>query len=390
MREIEAELETLREQALLRRLREITSREGAAIEYAGRPLIDFSSNDYLGLSGAAFLREAAKAAIDEWGVGSGASRLVSGTRSPHFRLEETLAAFKGTEAALTFSTGYAAAVGTVSALVRRGDVLILDKLVHASMVDGARLSGAVIRVFPHNNLDKLEGHLQWARREHPSARVVILTESVFSMDGDRAPLAEIVELKDRYGAMLMLDEAHAVGVIGADGRGLADKLGVASRVEIQMGTLSKALGGSGGYICGSRALIDLLVNRARAFVYSTAPAPAVAATASAAIDFLKTAEGEARRRQLWENLKTLAEGLPHGLTPECLQSAIVPIILGDEGEALGASKVLYEGGFFVPAIRYPTVARGAARLRVTLSALHTAEEIGRFTKALRALEAGEG
>lgn len=386
MLDLEGDLEFLRQRALLRRLREITGRDGTRIEYSGRQLTDFSSNDYLGLAEASFLREAAKAAIDEWGVGSGASRLVSGTRSPHLRLEEALAAFKGTEAALAFSSGYAAAVGTISAVVGKGDVLILDKLVHASMVDGARLSGALIRVFPHNNLNKLEGHLQWARREHPKARVMILTESVFSMDGDRAPLAEMVELKERYGATLMVDEAHAVGVIGKEGRGLAERLGVAERIDIQMGTLSKALGGTGGYICGSRTLIDFLVNRARALVYSTAPAPATAVTALAALQFLQSPEGEALRKQLWENLKLLAEGLPVRLVPERLQSAIVPIVIGDEGEALGASKLLYDQGFFVPAIRYPTVAKGAARLRVTVSALHTPEEIRTFTAALQALE----
>ena len=386
MLDLEGDLEFLRRQALLRRLREITARRGTEVEYSGKALVDFSSNDYLGLAEAPFLREAAKAAIDEWGVGAGASRLVSGTRSPHLRLEERLAAFKGTEAALCFSSGYASAVGTISALMGKGDVLILDKLVHASMVDGARLSGAIIRVFPHNNLNKLEGHLQWARREHPKGRVMILTESVFSMDGDRAPLAEIVEIKDQYGAILMVDEAHAVGVIGREGRGLADRLGVANRIEIQMGTLSKALGGTGGYICGSRCLIDYLINRARSFVYSTAPAPATAATALAALDFLQSPEGEARRKQLWDNLKLLAEGLPVGRVPERLQSAIVPIVIGDEAEALGASKLLYEKGFYVPAIRYPTVAKGAARLRVTVSAGHTPEQIRAFTAALQALE----
>jgi glycine C-acetyltransferase/8-amino-7-oxononanoate synthase len=384
-RRFEDELENLRRQSLLRQLREAEPCGGMMMNCGGRELVNFASNDYLGLSGEVFLREAAKRAIDEHGIGSGASRLVCGTRAPHRLLEEKLAEFKNTEAALSFSTGYAAAVGILSALAGKEDVLILDKLVHASLVDGARLSGAVLRVFPHNNTQKLESHLQWARQEYPDARVIVVTESVFSMDGDRAPLAEIVALKDRYGALLLIDEAHAVGVIGTHGRGLADRLGLADRVDLQMGTLSKALGVSGGYLCGSRALVDLLINRARAFIFSTAPPPAVAAAAAAAVDFLQTAEGEARRERLRGNLRVLAAGLPPGLTPERLQSAIVPVILGQEETALDGARRLQEHGLFVPAIRYPTVARGAARLRITLSTLHTEEQIARLNESLESL-----
>src|SRR6478736_25667 len=249
----DAELEELRERSLLRSLREIDSPQQPEMELTGRRLINFSSNDYLGLATEPSLREAAKAAIDQYGVGAGASRLISGTLSPHVRLEEKLAEWKRAPAAVTFSTGYAAAVGTVSGLLRKDDVVILDKLCHASLIDGARLSGAVIRVFPHNHLGKLESHLAWARESYPDARILVITESVFSMDGDWPPLAEIVEMKQRYDALLMLDEAHAVGVIGSNGRGLADKLGLASHIDIQMGTLSKALGCSGGYVCGSRS-----------------------------------------------------------------------------------------------------------------------------------------
>ena len=381
-RQFSEELDALKQQALLRRLREIESQPGTAMQYAGRRLVNFSSNDYLGLAGEPFLREAAKRAIDEYGVGSTASRLVCGTLSPHLELERTLAGFKRTEAALSFSSGYAAAVGTLNALAGKDDVIILDKLAHASLIDGARLSGAALRVFPHNHVEKLESHLQWARQEHPQARVVVVTESIFSMDGDRAPLAQIVELKDRYGALLLLDEAHAVGVVGTNGRGLAELLGLAGRVEVQMGTMSKALGVSGGYICGSRELIDWLINRARSFVYSTAVPAAIAAAATAAIGFLMSPEGEARRMRLWENLKLLAAGLPPGLTPEKIRSAIVPVMLGGETAALSASKMFFERGFFVPAIRYPTVARGAARLRLTLSAAHQPEEIRAVTEAL--------
>ena len=381
-RKFQEELDALKQQSLLRHLREIESQPGTSMSYAGRELVNFSSNDYLGLAGEPFLREAAKRAIDEYGVGSTASRLVCGTLTPHLLLEQKLAEFKRAEAALSFSSGYATALGTLNALVGKDDVVILDKLAHASLIDGARLSGAVIRVFPHNQVEKLESHLEWARQEHPKARVVVVTESVFSMDGDRAPLAEIVAAKERYGALLLLDEAHAVGVVGANGRGLAERLGLASRVDIQMGTLSKALGVSGGYICGSRALIDWLINRARSFVYSTAPPAAIAAAATASIEFMESGAGEARRRLLWENLKLLAEGLPPGVTPEKLQSAIVPVMFGEETKALSASRVLFEQGFFVPAIRYPTVARGTARLRLTVSAAHKPEQLRAVADAL--------
>ena len=381
-RQFEQELDELRQQSLLRRLREIESHPGTVMNYAGRRLINFSSNDYLGLAGESFLREAARNAIEDYGVGSTASRLVCGTLSPHVALEKKLAEFKHAEAALSFSSGYATALGTLGALARKGDVVILDKLAHASLIDGARLSGATLRVFPHNQVDKLENHLQWARREHPEARIVVVTESVFSMDGDRAPLAEIVEVKERYGALLLLDEAHALGVVGPNGRGLAERAGVTGRVDIQMGTLSKAVGVSGGYVCGKRVLIDWLINRARSFVYSTAPPPALAAAATAAIEFLASPAGEARRRQLWDNLKILAAGLPPGLTPDKLQSAIVPVMIGDEAAAIAASRKFYDSGLFIPAIRYPTVARGTARLRLTLSAAHYPEEIQAVTHAL--------
>jgi len=381
-RHFEEELDVLQQQSLLRRLREVQSQPGTLMHYAGRTLINFSSNDYLGLAGEPFLCEAAKAAIDEYGLGSTASRLVCGTLTPHLLLEEKLAEFKRAEAALSFSSGYATALGTLNALAGKEDVIILDKLAHASLIDGARLSGAALRVFPHNDVTRLESHLKWARETYPNARVVVVTESVFSMDGDRAPLADIVEVKDRYGALLLLDEAHAVGVVGPNGRGLAERVGLAARVDIQMGTLSKALGVSGGYVCGSRALIDWLINRARSFVYSTAPPAALAAAAMAAIEFMESPQGEARRKQLWDNLKILASGLPPGLTPEKLQSAIVPVMLGEETAALEASKLFFERGFFVPAIRYPTVARGTARLRLTLSAAHLPEEIQAVTHAL--------
>lgn len=381
---IDSELAELRSQALFRKLRQIDSPQQPAMELAGRKLINFSSNDYLGLATEPALREAAKAAIDQYGVGSGSSRLICGTLTPHVQLEEKLAEFKRTEAALTFSSGYAAALGTLGALLGREDVVILDKLAHASLIDGARLSGAVVRVFPHNHLGKLESHLQWALENHPDARVLVVTESVFSMDGDWAHLPEIVEIKDRYGALLLLDEAHAVGVVGEHGRGLADHLGLTAQIDLQMGTLSKALGVSGGYVCAGRRVIDLLINRARSFIYSTAPSPATVAAARAALEFMMSAAGERRRQQLRGNLSHFAGEMPHLLGGgKKIQSAIIPIVLGPAEAAIAAAKLLHEKGFLVPAIRFPTVARDAARLRVTLSARHTFQQISDLCAVLR-------
>src|SRR5437867_1253793 len=378
MRDLFAEqLEALRARSLDRHLREISSAQGPEIEVAGRRLINFSSNDYLGLVNDSRLREAAIAAIGEFGVGAGASRLISGTQSPHVRLESALAKWKGTEAALCFSSGYTAALGTIPALVTKNDVVLLDKLCHASLIDGAKLSGAILRIFPHNHLGKLESHLQWAQHEHAGKRTLIVTESVFSMDGDRAPLRELVELKKRFGALLMLDEAHAVGVIGPNGRGLAAAENLNEDVDVQMGTLSKALGASGGYICGSHDLIEGLINCARSFIYSTAPPPAIAAAASAAIDFLSSSEGEARRLLLWKKIELLRRLLPANAMntkSSAATSAIFRWIVGDEQAALNLASALQSEGFLVPAIRCPTVAKGSARLRITVrSEEHTSE-----------------
>lgn len=391
MRELfQEQLQALRARSLDRHLREISSAQGPEIEISGRRLINFSSNDYLGLANDPRLREAAIAAIGEFGVGAGASRLISGTQSPHLRLEAALAKWKGTEAALCFNSGYAAALGTMPALVSKSDVILLDKLCHASLIDGAKLSGAILRVFPHNHLGKLESHLEWARRGHPGKRILLVTESVFSMDGDRAPLRELVELKKRFGALLMLDEAHAVGVIGANGRGLAAAENLNEDVDVQMGTLSKALGASGGYICGSRNLIEWLINRARSFIYSTAPASGVAAAVLAAVNFLSSAEGEERRLLLWERIRSVQELLPASAfnkESNAPTSAIFPWIVGDEQAALDLASALQNEGFLVPAIRYPTVAKGFARLRITVTASHEEDQIRSLCQAIKRLSA---
>jgi 8-amino-7-oxononanoate synthase len=384
-------LEELEAQGLRRRLRVLNSPQGVRVQSEGRWLWNFSSNDYLGLSHEPFLMEVARGAVDRYGVGSGASRLVCGNLQPHEELEAALARWKGTEAALSFSSGYATAVGTVSALVGRGDVVILDKLCHASLIDGARLSGAELRVFAHNDVGRLEGLLQWARQKAPQGRVLVLTEGVFSMDGDRCPLRELVEVKERYGAWLLVDEAHSAGVLGEAGRGLVDEEGVQGRVEVQMGTLSKALGCSGGYVCGSGRLRDWLLNRARAFVYSTAPSPVAAVVATEAVRWMETGEAAQRRRRLGRNREVLREGMGEaggsgtGSGGERGASAIVPVVLGEAARAVEASEVLAREGFWVPAIRYPTVARGRARLRVTVNALHEEEVVARLGQRLRGL-----
>jgi 8-amino-7-oxononanoate synthase len=372
------QLEALRALSLDRGLREVRSSHGTVIEIDGKQLINFASNDYLGLANDPHLREAATKAIAEFGVGAGASRLISGTHSPHVRLETALAKWKGTEAALSFGSGYAAALGTIPALVGKNDIILLDKLCHASLIDGAKLSGATLRVFPHNHLGKLNSLLEWGCRKNSAARILVLTESVFSMDGDCAPLREIVELKKNFGAQLFLDEAHAVGVIGPNGRGLAAEENLSLEVDVQMGTLSKALGISGGYICGSRNMIEWLINRARSFIFSTAPPPALAAAANAAVDFLSSPEGEKRRRLLWRNIDILAEELSVRLV-----NAIVPWIIGDEQATLAAARSLQDEGFFVPAIRYPTVAKGSARLRITISAAHEEAQLRALGAAIK-------
>jgi len=388
------QLQALRARSLHRKLREIGSAQGSIVDLVGKRLINFSSNDYLGLANDERLRDAATAAINEYGVGAGASRLISGTQSPHLQLENALAKWKGTQAALCFSSGYAAAVGTLPALAGKSDIVLLDKLCHASLIDGAKLSGATLRVFPHNHLGKLESHLNWVQREHPGARIVIATESVFSMDGDRVPLREFIELKKRFGALLLLDEAHAIGVIGSNGRGLAAEEGLNEDVDVQMGTLSKALGVSGGYICGSRSLIEWLINRARSFIYSTAQPPALAAAALAAVKFLASPDGEARRLHLWKQIELMHKTLPQDRQSPVGRekkarpaSAIFPWIIGDEQAAIDLSGAAQAEGFLVPAVRYPTVAKGLARLRITVTASHDEAQIDALGDVLRCLSA---
>ncbi len=393
--ELTQRLTALRQQGLLRELRRVDSPQSTRIKVGGKKLLNFSSNDYLGLANEPALKEAAIKAVERFGAGAGASRLICGSLAPHHELDETLASFKGAEAALSFSSGYATASGVICALLGTGDFIVLDKLVHACIVDAARLCGATLRVFDHNDLADLEAKLKWVNEKTPGhkACALVVTESVFSMDGDHAPLRELVALKEQYGAWLMVDEAHATGLYGARRRGLAEELGVSDRIEIQMGTLGKALGASGGYICGSRTLVDYLVNRARTFIFSTAPVPAAAAAATAGIRFVESSAGEERRNILWQrvaDISSLPDSQPptRDLQPSTARSAIIPILIGAEAKAVAAAATLRDRGIFIPAIRYPTVARGQARLRLTLTAAHTRADIAQLLAALKSADFG--
>ncbi|MGE4179059.1 MAG: aminotransferase class I/II-fold pyridoxal phosphate-dependent enzyme [Limisphaerales bacterium] len=376
------------------------------------------SNDYLGLARHPRVCAGAADADATWGAGAGAARLVCGTSPIHEVLEQALADFKRTDRALAFSSGYATALGAIPAVVGPGDCVVIDRLSHACLVDAARLSGARLRVFRHNDLDDLDRILRWAgeerergfrrdeRRDSASAsgprvgegaggarnpdegarargRVLVVTESVFSMDGDRAPLREIVQLKERHGAWLMVDEAHATGIAGPGRRGVIEELGLEGRVEIPMGTLGKALGAAGGFVTGSTALVEYLLNRSRTFVFSTAPPAATAAAAAAAVAVVRSEEGAERVARLQSNLSMLHRSLAEdGWTLPAPVSPILPLAVGDENDAVRLAAALNDEGFLVPAIRYPTVPRGKARLRVTVSADHGPDDLVAFRAAL--------
>lgn len=330
---------------------------------------NFASNDYLGLSQHPRVIEAWQLGLQQWGAGASASRLVTGTQSPHLALERAISEWKKTEAALSFANGYATSVGVLSALLQKGDVVIMDKLCHASLIDGARLSGATMRIFPHNDVAKLEKILKKVAGE----RVLVVTESVFSMDGDVAPLAEIVKLKEKYGTLLMVDEAHGLGVYGEHGLGLTEALGLEDKVDFQMGTLGKSAGVAGGYVAAERMWIELIQNKARSFIYSTAPPAAQCMAALEGMRIIVSPEGKELRETMWNNARHF--------DPQA-SSAIVPLIVGDTDVALGLAERLRERGYHVPAIRYPTVPRQTARLRFTFSALHTLEQIDGLRVAL--------
>lgn len=374
---IQDELEQLKRQGLFRKLRHVEGEQGPIFILDGREVLNFSSNNYLGLANHPALREAAKEAIDRYGCGSGASRLISGNMTLHEELEAKIAALKGTEAALVFNSGYQANIGILSSLVGEGDVILSDSLNHASIIDGCRLARAKTVVYPHCDLQRLEDGLKKAPAQ---ARKLIVTETLFSMDGDEAPLAEIVELSERYGAMVMVDEAHATGVSGPNGAGVVAKLGLGKRVLFQMGTLGKALGAFGAYVAGGQALRELLINRCRSFIFTTSLPPAVLAMSSAAID-LSIKEPQ-RRLALWHNCRAMKEGLKKlGFSLGESESQILPLIIGDAQKCMDFSQRLLQKGVFAQGIRPPTVPPGTSRLRITLMATHTHEHLHRALKA---------
>ncbi|MHB8381899.1 MAG: 8-amino-7-oxononanoate synthase [Candidatus Binataceae bacterium] len=369
--ELESELASLQRQSLRRTLRVIDSAHEPRVVVDGRRMLMLSSNNYLGLAAHPALRSAAIETIGNYGVGAGASRLVAGTLAPVSELERDIANLKGVEAALVFGAGYLANLGAITALAGPGDVILSDELNHASLIDGSRLSRAEIMIYRHRDIDHLAALLA---EVSGARRRLIVTDSVFSMDGDFAPLAKIVQLARTHRAAVMIDEAHGVGVVGPRGAGLAAHLGLEREIDIHVGTLSKALGSYGAYVAGSRTLIDYLLNRSRSFIFSTGLPPALAAAASAAIRMMRESPGIIAR--LWDNAAYLRERLEGaGFRLGATESPILPVMIGESGAAIAMASALYERGVYVSAIRPPTVAPGTARLRVTPTAAHSRADL---------------
>jgi glycine C-acetyltransferase/8-amino-7-oxononanoate synthase len=370
MTDVAARLEELRERGLYRRLRLIEGPQGPRVLLAGREVLLLCSNDYLGLAADDRVREAAAEAALRWGAGAGASRLISGNMQPHRELETRLAAFKGYERSLLFGSGYLANMGTIAALAGPGEVVFSDELNHASIIDGCRLARAETVVYRHNDVEHLESLL----REAAGTPSLIVTDGVFSMDGDVAPLPELLELARRHGARLMVDEAHATGAVGPGGRGAVAAAGLSGEVDVVVGTLGKALGSYGAYVCASAETVEYLINRARPFIFSTAPPPPAIGAARAALGVLE-AEPE-RVERLAANARVLREGLAaEGLTTTASTTQIVPICVGEAEPTMDLCERALERGVFAQGIRPPTVPEGSSRLRFTVMATHEPEEL---------------
>ena len=366
----EQKLQELERQHLRRRLRVLDSEPGTTVQIEGRTVLLMASNNYLGLATHPTLKQAAIEATERFGVGSGASRLISGTLAPHVELETELAHFKGTEAALLFGSGYLANLGLIPVLVKPDGLILADRLCHASLIDGCRLSGADVRVFRHGDLAQLETLLT---RRPTRRETLIVTEGIFSMDGDAAALPELLTLAERYGARLLVDDAHGTGVMGPHGRGTLEWFGVEERLPFHMGTLGKALGTSGAYVAGQATLIHYLLNKARSFVYTTASPPATAAASLAALKIVRSEPD--RRARLWANRDYLLNGLRalgYRTTPTV--SPIIPVLIGDTEKALSLARLLLDHDIFAPAIRPPTVPKGTSRIRTTVTSEHTREQ----------------
>lgn len=376
------QLNSLEEMGLLRRLRTVTSAQGSHVEIDGRRVLLLCSNNYLGLATHPQVIEAARGATARFGAGSGGSRLISGSMSCHRQLEEALAAFKGSERALLFNSGYAANSGILQGLFEDGDLIFSDALNHASIIDGCRLSKARTVVYPHGDAAALAA-LMALEAPRRSGRWLIVSDGVFSMDGNLAPLPELVRLKERYDALLMVDDAHGTGVLGAGGRGSGEQLGCLEDIDLHMGTLGKALGGAGAYLAGPAAAIELLINRARSFIFSTSLPPGVPAAALAALEIVAGEEGAHLRQRLAENRTRFVAGLRQGgLTVAEHPSPIVPIITGEPEPTMAASDRLLAEGYFVQGIRPPTVPDGRCRLRATLMAVHQRADLDGAAQAV--------
>ncbi len=365
------ELNSLREQGLYRSLRILDGEQKARTSVDHRSVVNLSSNNYLGFTTHPVLRARAREALDRLGVGSGSVRTIAGTMEIHVELERRLAAFKKTEAAVVFQSGFTANAGAVSSILGRDDAIVSDELNHASIIDGARLSRATIKVFPHRDAAAARAIVRDLPR---SQRTVIITDGVFSMDGDLGALPDLCDVADEFGCVMMVDDAHASGVFGAQGRGTVDHFGVHGRVDVQVGTLSKALGALGGYVAGSKALVEFLHHRARPFLFSTSHPPSVAATCIAALDVLESEPGWIER--LWENTRFFKTGLRGlGFDTGASESPITPVIVGDGALAMRLSDRLFEEGVFAQGLAFPTVARGKARVRTIVTATHTREDL---------------
>jgi len=368
---LSAELASLREQGVYRRRRVLDGEQRARTAVDHRSVVNLSSNNYLGLTTHPRLRERATEAVRTLGVGTGSVRTIAGTMEIHMELERRLAVFKKTEAAVVFQSGFTANAGTVSSVLTRDDAIISDELNHASIIDGARLSRATIKIFPHRDVEAARRVVAALPREQ---RKLLITDGVFSMDGDLGALPGLCELADEFGCIMMVDDAHASGVFGANGRGTIDHFGLHGRVDIQVGTLSKAIGALGGYVAGSRALVEFLYHRARPFLFSTSHPPSVAAACIAALDVLETEPQW--MQQLWDNARFFKAGLQAlGFDTGVSESPITPVIVGDAGLAMQLSDRLFEEGVFAQGIGFPTVPRGRARVRTIVTATHTRDEL---------------
>jgi glycine C-acetyltransferase len=371
------ELDQLRQQGLFRPLRVLGSAQDTEVVVDGKHVLNLSSNNYLGLTTHPRLKAAMIEATEQWGAGSGAVRTIAGTMTVHEDLERRLAEFKHTEASLVFQSGFTANLGVLQSLVKEGDVIISDELNHASIIDGIRLSKAERSIFKHRDMDDLERHLE----KHRDKRVkLVVTDGVFSMDGDIAPLTAIVERAERFGALVMVDDAHASGVLGENGRGSVNHFGLDGRVDLQMGTLSKAIGVLGGYVAGAQAVRDFLIHRARPFLFSTSHPPGVAAACIAAIDVLN-AEPE-RIDRLWKNTARFKEGLKRlGFDTGASETPITPVIVGKGAVAMEFSDRLFKLGVFAQGIGFPTVPEGRARIRTIVTSVHTEQQLDRALEA---------